>query len=66
MSADAVGRATMADEDGGSGHWGKNSLNVGSVNEEFRFSKLSMCSSLPIITFSHLIFVYINFYRTDN
>ena len=56
----------MADEDGGSGHWGKNSLNVGSVNEKFRFSKLSMCSSLRIITFSHLIFVYINFYRTDN
>ena len=56
----------MADEDGGSGHWGKNSLNGGSVNEKFRLSKFSMCSSLPIITFSHLIFVYINFYLTDN
>ena len=35
MSADAAGRATIVDEDGGSGHWGKNSLNGGIVNEKF-------------------------------
>ena len=62
MSVDAAGRAAMADEDGGSGHWGKNSLNGGSVNEKF-----SKFSNVFIFTHHHiLIFVYINFYRTDN
>ena len=51
----------MAGEDGGSGDWGKNSLN-GSVNGKF-----SKFSNVFIFTYHHiLIFVYFNFYHTDN
>ena len=61
MSVDAAGRAAMADEDGGSGNWGKNSLN-GSVNGKF-----SKSSNVFIFTYHHvLIFIYFNFYRTGN
>ena len=51
MSADAAGRATMVDENGGSGHWGKNSLNGGSVNEKL-FSKIS--NNVFIFTYHHI------------
>ena len=56
MSADAAGRATMVDENGGSGHWGKNSLNGGSVNEKL-FSKIS---NVFIFTYHH---ININLYQ---
>ena len=52
----------MADEDGGSGHWGKNSLSGGSVNEKF-----SKFSNVFIFTYHHiLIFIYFNFYRRQS
>ena len=50
MSADATGLAAMADEDGGSGHRGKNSLNGASVNEKL-FSKIS---NVFIFTYHHI------------
>ena len=58
MSADATGREAMADKDGGSGQWGKNSLSGGSVKEKF-----SKFSYVFIFTYHHIpIFFCFNFY----